>query len=446
MAKNKQEVEEPSRQRQSRKDYLRERKQQEQLRTIYIGVGVVGVLLVAVILFALVNEFVISPQREVASVAGEKITLQEWQNRVTFERAQRIITLEDQLEMVNNDVGMVQQFSGQTINELRSYEDLGEAVLNSMARDKIIFQALEARGIEISEDEIDSRIAEAYNYFGGESPTPVPTPTDEPDPTPSVTPVGAEETEAVEEALPQPTSPPIPTATPVSEESFQQEFGDLMSRYNNFGVNEETYRTLVAGSVAAERLLEVLAEEQDLPEEDMQASAFVLSFSTEKEAQDALEEIEAADFLTVWNTIRSAPPITADADAEAVPPEAFEILWLTEDVISGGYGPEIAEAVFNGQVGEPSEIVEITAPDGSPAFVILMTSGMEVRPLAESELRSRKIGLLTEFLDEATINDVEIGEYWRSRVPTRPILDPLFLQPPTPTPALPEVPEVESSE
>ena len=190
MAKNKQEVEEPTRQRQSRKDYLIERKQQEQMRTIYIGVGIVGVLLVAVILFALVNEFVLSPQREVASVAGEKITLQEWQNRVTFERAQRIITLEDQLEMVNNDVGMVQQFSGQTINELRSYEGLGEAALNSMARDKIIFQALEERGIEISEDEIDRRIAEAYNYFGGESPTPVPTPTDEPDPTPSVTPVG----------------------------------------------------------------------------------------------------------------------------------------------------------------------------------------------------------------------------------------------------------------
>ena len=111
MAKKKQEVEEPTGQRQSRKEVLLERKHAEQMRTIRIGAIIVGVLLAAVAVVALVNEYIISPQREVATVAGDTITLQDWTERVEFERAQRIITLEDQLEMLKKDVGMVQQFS-----------------------------------------------------------------------------------------------------------------------------------------------------------------------------------------------------------------------------------------------------------------------------------------------------------------------------------------------
>ena len=121
MAKNQKEAENASGQRQSRKEILLERKQNEQLRNVRIGIAIVGFLLAAVVLVALVNEDILSPRREVATVAGENITFQEWQDRVTFERAQRIITLEDQLEMLNDDVLMVQQFSGQAINEHQSY-------------------------------------------------------------------------------------------------------------------------------------------------------------------------------------------------------------------------------------------------------------------------------------------------------------------------------------
>lgn len=404
-----------------------------------IAAAIVGGLLLIVVLVALVNEYILSPQREVASVAGESITLQEWQERVRFERAQRIVTLEDQLEMLNNDVGMVQQFSGQTINELQSYEGLAEATLNRMAQDRIILQALEERGIEITDEEIDRRIEEAYNFFGGESPTPFPTPTQAPDPTPSLTPVGAEAAEQESTVEPPPTSEPFPTATPVSEESFQQEFGDLMDRYRAFGVDEEAYRTLVAGSIAGERLLDILAEEQGLAEEDIHASAFILNFPTDKEAEAALSNIEETGFLAVWNSIRSNPPEQEDEE-DAFPASATEILWQTRDAMAGSLSPEEVDAIFNTPVDEPSGILEITGSDGEPRYVIVMPSGREMRPLSSNELRGRKIQLLSEYIDEATSSDVEIGEFWRSRVPKRPILDPKFLQGPTPTPPLPEDP------
>jgi hypothetical protein len=445
MAKKKQEVEQSSELRQSRKDVLRERKQREQMRMIRIGVIIVAILLGAVILFALVNEYIISPQREVANVAGEKISLQDWQNRVRYERAQRIMNLEDQLEMLNNDVGMVQQFSGQTINELRSYETFGESVLDTMARELIVFQALKERGVEITDEDIQQRIEESYNYFGGELPPADPTPTDEPAPTPSITPIGAEETEAAGEATPEPTSMPVPTATPVSAESFQQEFADMISRLNDFGVDEAQYRSLVGGSIAAERLLDVLAEEEALPTEDEQASAFLLIFPSEEEAQNALADIEDSDFLTVWNTIQNSPAETQDLTT--TPATASEILWQTQDGITNSYGPEIADAVFNTPLNEPSAIVEVTGSDGTSYYVITMPSGLEMRPLSDNELRSRKIELLSSYIeDRMNSGEVEISEFWRNHVPTRPILDPKFLQSATPTPVVTVAPEVETTE
>lgn len=443
MAKNQKEAENTTGQRQSRKEILRERKQEEQLRNVRIGVVIVGFLLAAVVLVALVNEYILSPRREVATVAGENITLQEWQDRVTFERAQRIITLEDQLEMLNDDVGMVQQFSGQAINELQSYEGLGEATLNRMAQDKLMIQALEERGVTISDEEIDRRIEEAYNYFGGEPPKQLPTPTQSADPTPSLTPIAVgDEADAAEEALPlepPPTGEPVPTATPVSEESFQQEFGELIDRYKSFGVNEGVYRSLVASSVASEKLLDILAEEAELPEEDAHASAFILIYPSEEEAQEALSEIEATDFLTVWNTIKSTPPGEV---TETVPATATEILWQTMDSVSGGVGPEVAEAIFNTPIDQASAVIEVAGPDGNPGYLVVMPSGREMRTLSENELRSRKVQILSQYLDDAMSTEVEIGEFWRSRVPTLPILNPKFLQPPTPTPQLPEDPGI----
>lgn len=441
MADNKKNVEDSAGGRQSRKEILRARKQEEQLRSIRIVAIIVALILVGVILFALVNEFIVNPQREVATVDGEKITLQEWQDWVEFERAQRIISLDDQLEMLGNDVGMVQQFSGQTINELQSNEALGEATLNRLAQAKIVSQALAERGIAVDSAEVEKRIEEAFNYYGGDSLPPLPTPTQAPDPTPSVTPIGYEGAEGAAEVVP--TNEPAPTATPVSDEAFQEELSGLMGQYRDLGVNENVYRSLVASSVGSELLVDALAEEEDLPDEEIHASAFLLNFPSEKQAQQALDEVKATDFLTVWNTINSQPPTAGE---DETPAGAFEFLWQTRDTITNNVSPEAAAAIFDAPVGETSAIIELTGADGSPTYVVVMPSGLETRPLSDAELRARKVALFSAYIEEAMTEDVEIGEYWRSRVPTMPILNPKYLQPPTPTPALPEAPESDTGE
>jgi len=181
----------------------------------------------------------------------------------------------------------------------------------------------------------------------------------------------------------------------------------------------------------AERLVDALAEEEELPEEDMHASIYFLSYSDEDEANQALEAIEATDFLTVWNTVLSRPPDPEQEDASTA--TAAEVLWRTRDTFVGGLNEEVAEATFTLPIDTPSGVLVATGAEGEPEYIIIMVSGREMRDLAESELQNRKQQLLVSYLDERSL-DVETNEMWRSRVPTVPLLDPKFRQPPTPTP------------
>ncbi len=423
--------------RQSRKEILRARKQENQQRIIRIAAFAVGGILLLVLLVALVNELLVAPNRAVATVNGQQIALSDWQERVEFERAQRIISLEEQLANFDGDIGLVQQFSSQSIVELISEnsESFGEAILDRMVDEEIIKQGAEDRGLVPTDVEIDERIGVLFNYYGGDSPTPLPSPTETIMPTPSLTPIGFDEEGVGDPPLPvddAPTSVPMPSPTPVSEAAFQQEFNDQIAQYKNLGIAEKTYRSVITRAIMAERLIDALAKEQELPEEDMHASFYYLVFGDEEEANAAAAELADTDFLTVWNTIRSRPPDPGNENV--IPATASEILWRTQDGIEGSFGLEVAEEAFNLPIDTPSDVIVIAGTDGEPFYVIIMVNGREMRELSQGELQSRKEQLLQDFVAEGHLGDIEISELWRSRVPTSPILDPKFRQAPTPTP------------
>lgn len=424
--------------RQSRKEILRTRKQEEQLRGIRIAAVIVGIIILLVLGIAVVNEFILTPNKSVATVNGVGIALRDWQARVEYERAQRIMSLESQLESFNGDVGLVQQFSGQMIVELISEnaEGMGEAVLDRVVDEEIMRQAAEARGLLPDENDIAERVGTAFSYFGGDSPTPFPSPTQTVPPTPSLTPIPADgeviAEPVIEPPVEGPASTPFPTPTPVSEEAFRQEYDDVLAEFNDLGVSEQTYRTVVENTIIAERLIDSLAEEQALPDEDEHTSMYFLAFTDEDEANQTLDEIDSGDYLTVWNTVRSRP-----ADVESEDPStasASEVLWRTRDSIAASFGDDVAEAAFELPLDTPSDLLVVTGTEGEPVYVIIMVSGREMRELAANEFESRKQALLIALLEEKRSEDVEISELWRNRVPTAPVLDPKFRQPPTPAP------------
>ncbi|MCB8968646.1 MAG: SurA N-terminal domain-containing protein [Ardenticatenaceae bacterium] len=431
--------------RQSRKDILRARRHQEQLRQVRLGVAIVIGLLVLVMVVGIVNEFFLVPGRAVATVNGEAITLAQWQDRVTLERAQRIAFLEGQYDAFEGNVGIIQQFYSQVIIDLQDPEQLGQTVLDTMIEETIIRQQAQVRGIEVTDAEVDAAIGEYFFYYGGDSPTPQPTATATVMPTPSLTPIPTAvitEVVPVEEVLPTattgPTSTPNPTATPVTEEAFQEQYGDLLAQYREYGADEQTYREMVRATLYRERLQAALGVENEVDTSAEHASMFVLQLATEADANEALAMIEADGFLTVWNTVHSTP---VDAtDAAFVGATAREYLWQTEDTLAATIGVETAAIAFTLPLDEPSGILIDTSNAETPVYYILQVSGREVRDLPQSTIDTENATLLSALVDAQLAENVEITDFWRARIPSRPLLDPKFLVQPTAVPTEPVTP------
>lgn len=424
-------------QRQSRKEVLLARKQAQQTRQIRLGVAIVGGLLLVIFLAAAINELIIAPNRAVAVVNGEEISLSDWQDRVRFERAQRIILLENQLEAFQGNVGIVQQFAGQTISELLQPEQLGQAALNQMIDEVVIRQQAEARGITVTDADVETEIGQTFNFFEGGLPTPFPTATATIEPTPSITPLP---TAVITDIVPTntpfptptlgPTNTPAPTATAVSAESFQQEFSGFMTQFDDLGVSEEQYREIVRAQLYRQRLMDELAVEQELSDSAEHASFFVLQFDTEEEANEAAALIAAGDYLEVWNEVRSLVP-DPETTSTGI---ATEVLWRTQDAVTTNYGLEVAEAAFSLSIGDPSGIISRTVDASTTRYYLLQVSGREVRPLSASEYQTLQLENLAALIDEQLVGNLTLTEYDRGRTPTNPVLDPLFTAAPTATP------------
>ncbi|MFZ0545053.1 MAG: SurA N-terminal domain-containing protein [Candidatus Promineifilaceae bacterium] len=443
-------------QRQSRKEILLARKQHKQTRQIRLAVGGVIALLVVVFGIGLVNELVVKPTQPVASVNGVEISLKDWQDRVRFQRAQLIIGIEDLEQTVGGDIGLVQQFAGQQMNLLLQPDVLGQLVLDDMIDDQLIRQTAAVRGIEVTDDDVEKRIEENFNYYGGESPTPFPTSTATVMPTPSITPFP---TDVITDVVPTntpapsptagPTASPPPTATAVSLESFQGDFTGTLDRFESYGVSEATYRDYIRGQLYRERLTEVLADEQGFLTEDEQVSFYYLAFDTEEEAQATQAMLDGEDFLTVWNMVRSRPADPESTDTAT----ASEILWRRQDALVPLFGEEVASAAFDLEIGETSDVLVDTADTEGDTdhYYILDVSGREVRPLSDSVIQQEKDDLMTNWLQGEARSNVQNFDLWQTNVPQQPTLDPRFLVQPTeaapqPTIAIPEVPTVDEGQ
>lgn len=433
--------------RQSRKEVLLARKQAQQTRQLRIALGIVGGLILVVVAIAVINEFFIVPNRSVATVDNEQISLQAFQDRVVYERARRVVLLEDQLEAFGGDVGIIQQFANQVLVDLfpANADTFGESVLNQMVDEKLIQQAVEERGITVSDADVEAEIGQSFNFFDGGLPTPFPTATETVVPTPSVTPIP---TAVITEVLPTattfptptagPTNTPLPTATPVTAEAFRQQLDELLQQYRDLGVDSAAYRAEVRAQLFRQRLADALAVENELSRDAEHVNFYVLVFDNQAEAEEVAGTLTPDNFLEVWNTIRSQqsnPEATSTAFAS-------ELFRRTEDDLASTFSPEFATAVFDQPLNTPTSVVAVTGQDGTISYFIAVPSGKEVLPLTESAYQAKKDELVSALVTTLRGGNVILQDVWRGRVPTKPALDDKFYATPTPAPeqVLPDLP------
>jgi len=412
----------------NRKNLARQERERIQRQYIYIGTGIVVGLVVVLLLYGIIAEGIVKPRQPVASVNGQNITTQAFEARVRYER----------IGLVNqwyNTFNTMSQFGGDPsttsffTNSLSQIEfeldpvPMGREILNLMVEDELIRQEAEKRGITVTEDEITEGVQEFFGYFpDGPRPTNTPFPTPLPSPTltaeqiallnPTPTPVITEtETLTVTEEAPTPvpTTEPVaqPTATPYTEEAFQEDFDAALTNLEDqINFTEADLRALVEVQLYRQKMQEEISKDVVLTQEQVWARHILVA--DVETANDLVAQLNAgADFAQL------AQEFSTDTGSGF---NGGDLGWFTR----GRMVMEFEEAAFSLGVGEISEPVE-----SQFGFHIIQVLGKEDRPIGEVEYSQLAQSRFAEWLEEArTASDIELFEIWTERVPSDPALPP----------------------
>ncbi|HXF60414.1 MAG TPA: SurA N-terminal domain-containing protein, partial [Caldilineaceae bacterium] len=161
MARRKPRAEEQQREL-TRKEHRIRARDRERNRRLMIGTAIALGLAAVVIVFGLVNEFFLRPRSSVATVGGTEIVTRDYWKRVFLEQNQlqnQLVRL-DQLERQFGGQGFFASQISQIQATLGSPFSLGVEVLDRMIREEVIRQQAAARGITVTEEEIDEALRE----------------------------------------------------------------------------------------------------------------------------------------------------------------------------------------------------------------------------------------------------------------------------------------------
>jgi parvulin-like peptidyl-prolyl isomerase len=403
MAKRKQQRKEKAEATLTYKQLARVRVERKHRRRMLIASAGLATVITVILVVAIVNELVIKPGQPVASVNDTNITTEQFQERVRLERSQTIEQILQYAQIFG--VEQVTSFAAQ----LDDYEAVGEQVLDTMADEVLIKEGAAELGVSVSDDEVLQYLEEQVGYYRNGTPTPAPTFT----PLPSPTPI----TDTV--TTPVPTRTPLPTPTVVTEEAFNEFFQQQLDVLKQIGVGRDIYLDVLKTQLLVDEIRTRLMEGE--PVEAEQVEAQVLIFTNEDDVNSFLARLLTGESFE--DLVAAAREDTEDDI------NASNIPWTPREELADQYNQEAADIVFSLAVGEHSDV--IVTPDGQ--YLIFYVTGHEERPLGASTLRAREDRIFSDWLtglrDAAEITKYD---YWRTRVPREPVLDPRALIP-TPT-------------
>jgi len=232
------------------------RKDQEQTRWVWAITAIILVLVAAVIGFGYYSTYFLQVNNPAAVVYGEKITIAQVQKEVRWERMQMIATYSrlglastTTLDSTQSQLFVVQAAQIKTLLENKS--GIGDAALQFLIEGKIARHEAAARGIVVTEAELQAKVNEMLGFIPEATLTAMPsptntvpltptptstvtstvtpggptfTPTSTITPTPTVTPTLVVTGTVTPSLTPTITSTPtiVPTATPFTQAAFQK--------------------------------------------------------------------------------------------------------------------------------------------------------------------------------------------------------------------------------
>jgi hypothetical protein len=417
------------------------RQQRERIQNRYILITSIAIIVVVIGLigYGIIQQYVLQPQQPVAKVANNVITTKQFQIYARYERLQYIQQYQQYQQFAQlfgsdqTSLSYIQQYLAQIEYQLEP-TNLGQSALDYLIANQIIQQEADKRGITVTQAEIDKSLQDYFGYYPDGTPTteptsiPVPTstlnptqiilvpptatatavPTATETPTPIVT-VTQEiasptPTGVITPSLPTPTSTPLPTATPYTFSAYQQDFNTYMSDIHSFaGLSEADFRWIFGMQLLRQKVFDAVTADVSRQQDEVWARHIVVSDQTQ--AQSIYARLaNGGDFVTIATEVYSGTTNTIDLG------------WFG----LGTLEPNAEKVVFNLQIGQISEPIQT-----SNGWEIYQVLGHEVRTLTDSQYNTLKQTDFQDWIDtQRTAENVQTFDIWQTRVPTSPTIPP----------------------
>ncbi len=408
----------------SKKHLARVERERRQNRIILTVSAVVIAIVVLLVGYGLVKQFIVQPGQAVAKVGDEVITTREFQVFARYNRMQLVSQynqIQQYVQMFGGDesaASYFQQSIYQIQSQLNTPELLGQTVLDYLIEDILIRKEAERLGITVTDEEIDRSIQESFSYYANGTPTPEPTlpviPTSTLSPTqlalvpPTVEPTAESTAEAtaVPTATAEAAAEPTLEPTPYTEKLFEDNYNSYLGNFRDLArISEKDFRWIVEMELYRQKVFDVVTADVKRTSEQVWARHILVA--DEATAQSVLTRLAAGeDFAAL------AAELSTDTGSA---PMGGDLGWFS----SGAMVAEFNAAAFSLAVGEVSQPVQTTY-----GYHIIQVLGHEERAMADTDYQNAQQTAFGNWLTELRVaNDIETyDEIWLDRVPTQPAL------------------------
>ncbi|GAB4525808.1 MAG: hypothetical protein Fur0018_10640 [Anaerolineales bacterium] len=393
-------------------------------RNWIIGITVGSVLLVIAMLgYGYLQKNVFLKNKAVASVNGEKISLEQFQKRVRYNRS-RLINQYQQglqiLQLFGNDPSspITQQYQAQLqqiLSQLNSPTSIGQQTLNQMTDELIIRQKAEEMGITVTDEEVEQFLQEQFGYTPEGAPTPTAFPTPwatstlspeqlalvTPVPTPTLPPTPTPDPNAAPTEIPAPTA----TATPYTLEAYQSEYQTFLDNLTPLGMGDADIHALVRAQLYYQKLYDAITGDVATTQEQVWARHILISDETiANQVYDQLQN--GAD----WNEL--AAQYSEDPGSKD---QGGDLGWFGR----GTMVPEFENVAFAIAIGQISKPVKT-----SFGWHIIQVLGHETRPIDQQTRESVRQQNFSDWMTEqrATADIQTFNNVWQNNTPSDPVL------------------------
>ncbi len=401
----------------TRKQILLSRREKEQLRVVYWGLGLVAALIAVVLAIGAVQTYIIEPNSPIAVVDGVELSSGAYRTRDRYERFilnlqyQQILSQQAALTQSGDEqlsqflLGQYQQLANQILQQLSSVD---RQTLDTMIDDVLIEVEATKRDISVSEADVTefinrflagrqggltaaaaSETATARVEASATAAQWTPTPTFTPSPTLTST----EEITPTAVPAETPTPAPTPTLNVIDESTLSTEYDSWVKTLAEIpDVAEAEYRQIARTLVFRNKLLDDIGAEVLTSAEQSHARHILVE--TAEEAQAVVERLKAGeDFAELAGELSTDPGSSATGgDLGFVSRGAF-------------VGP-VDEAVFNLPLGQISEPIE-----SEFGWHVIEVLEREVRELSPTEYRRSQQLAFEQWLTDARAA-AEIEDFW----------------------------------